>query len=225
MQQCTCAFGDEDKVAAQRLTNNLRIVDAVGQIIVDDSHYRGMEWTHAWYRYVHWPDGPPIAHELDQAVAIVFNLIEQEYKVVGNYQRIAIAGMSQGADLALEVGLRFPHRLGMVISQRGVLHPSRAHGIQTLAAGAGTPFIMTAGDADQLSPVSLYKQTCASLQRTKTPVYLKTFPGVDHGSFSKPEWKLIVEAFSLMLSSFPWVPSLTGIMQIDHLTTWDSCAA
>jgi predicted esterase len=212
----SCVFGDQDKVTAQQLTNNLRIVDAVGQIIVTDSYYGGLEKSHAWYRYAHWPDGPPIEHELEEAVSIVFNLIEQEYKIVGSYDRIAIAGMSQGADLALEVGIRFPHRLGMVFSERGVLKTSRTQSNQTLAAGIGTRFILTAGDSDELSPLSTYKRSCASLQRTNTPVYFKAFPGLDHGSFSKPEWELMMKTFSLMLG---------GIEQIDHLTTWDSCAA
>jgi len=212
-----CVFGGEDKASVQHLTNNLRIVDAVGNILLDDGI------GHAWFDYTHWPDGAPIAGELDVAVANVFQLIEREYKIVGDYKRIAIAGMSQGADLALEVGMRFPHQLGMVVSQRGVFHlATRQQGNQTLAAGPGTPFILTAGAADELSPVSTYAGTCAALQQMQAPVYLKMYEWLDHGSFSKPEWELLIQAFSLMLSpgNSEW-----QLSQIAQLTSWSSCAA
>jgi len=214
-----CVFDNDDKANVQYLTNNLRIVDAVGNILLDDAI------GHAWFDYTHWPDGAPIADELDVAVANVFQLIEREYKIVGDYKRIAIAGMSQGADLALEVGIRFPHQLGMVVSQRGVFHlATRQQGNQTLAGGIKTPFILTAGDADELSPVSTYAGSCAALQHMQAPVYLKMFEWLDHGSFSKPEWELLIQAFSLML----WKPSPENLewrlSQIQHLTSWSSCA-
>jgi len=211
-----CVFGEEDKAAAMHLTSNLRIVDAVGTI-------RLAKWSHAWYKYTRWPDGLPITNEMEEAVDIVFRLIEHEYKIVGDYKRILLAGMSQGADLALEVGIRFPHQLGMVISERGVLHPSRRwrpgkQGNHSLAA-PGTPFILTAGDTDELTPIATYKGDCASLQLMHTPVYFSMQYGLNHGDFSKPEWKLIIDAFSLMLSGDP------KKLQLDYLTTWSSCVS
>jgi len=202
-----CVFGDEDKVAAKKLTNHLRIVDAVGTI-------RLCKGMYAWYRYTKWPDGPPVVDQLEDAVANVFQLIEREYKIVGDYKRILIAGMSQGADLALEVGIRFPQQLGMVISQRGVLTAARLAGNQSLAAQKGTPFILTAGDSDELSPLPVYEKTCVSLQLMKYPAYCKWYGGLDHGSFSKPEWKLLINAFSFMLNVDP------KAKQIDYMTSW-----
>lgn len=209
-----CVFGYGDKMAALALTNNLRIVDAVGKIKL-------AKHSHAWYKYTVWPDGPPIERELEDAVANVFELIEREYRIVGDYNRIAIAGMSQGADLALEVGIRFPHQLGMVVSQRGVLKPSRRQGINnTLAAGPGTPFILTAGDSDELTSLATYKGDCTFMQSMHTPVFFKYYAGLNHGDFSKPEWTVLVKAFSLMLSPHPRPKA----DQIAQLTTWNSCA-
>lgn len=209
-----CWFDEGDKAAAKHLTSNLRIVDAVGKIVLCKN-------MHAWYKYTVWPDGPPIPNEFEVAIANVFELIEQEYKIVGDYKRIAVAGMSQGADLSLEVGIRFPHQLGMVISQRGVLTQPRKQGNLTLAPSvrSGTPFILTAGDADELSSLAMYKESCASMQLMQSPVYFKSFPGLNHGDFSKPEWKLLIDAFTLMVT-----PDHQG-PQLAHLTTWDSCAA
>lgn len=206
-----CVFSAQDKAAAAHITNNLRIVDAVGNILL-------AEHSHAWYQYAHWPDGPPIANELEGAIASVFQLIEREYAIVGDYKRIAIAGLSQGADLALEVGLRFPHQLGVVISQQGVLSEARRAGNQTYAAQwTRTPFVLTAGDADELSSPEVYKGTCASLSALQGPIYLKLYPGVSHGKFWKPEWQLAISLFSTMLNPNPKEP------QINHLETWTPC--
>lgn len=210
-----CVFSEADKIAAQQLISNLRVVDAVGKIVL-------AEESHAWYKYTRWPDGPPVADELEMAVSSVFQLIEHEYQIVGDYKKILLAGMSQGADLALEVGIRFPQHLGMVISERGVLHPSRRwtpQGNQTLAAGPGTPFLLTAGDSDELTPIAVYKGDCASLQLMQAPVYFAEYYGLNHGDFSKPEWRLLIDAFSLMMT-----PGFTGD-QIGWLTTWSSCVA
>jgi len=208
-----CVFDDFDKAAALHLTNNLRIVDAVGNIVL-------AKYSHAWYKYTVWPDGPPIAHEVEEAVTTVFQLIEREYAIVGDYKRIAIAGMSQGADLSLEVGMRFPHQLGMVFSQRGVIMPSRRQSNQTWSASPGTPFIMTGGDKDELTSLATYKGDCASLQWImQTPVYFKAYYGLNHGDFSKPEWSLLMKAFGLMLNPNP------KAVQIEHLAHWDSCTA
>lgn len=211
----SCWFDDNDKAAVQRLRNNLRIVDAVGTI-----WYR--QGT-SWYKYQWWPDGPPVAADHENAIANVFRLIEHEYKIVGSYERIAIAGMSQGADLALSVGVRYPHQLGMVISQRGMLHePSIRHG------NMSTAFLLTGGDADELVPLTTLKGSCASLLLTHTPAYLKTHTCYDgetwgcHGSFSKTEWKLLINAFSLML--YP-VHERNWGEQLGHLTFWESCVA
>jgi len=202
-----CSFAEKDKAAALKLTSSLRIVDAVGSIIL-------CKYSHAWYKYTRWPDGPPVADQLEGAVSNVFQLIEREYSIVGDYKKILIAGMSQGADLAIEVGMRFHSELAMVISQRGVLSAARLEGDQNLAARTGTPFILTAGTADELSSISVYQQTCVSLQLMKYPTYCKWYHGLNHGDFSNPEWELLMEAFALMLNPNP------KAKQIDYITPW-----
>lgn len=220
--ECTCWFDDNDKAAVQRLRSNLRIVDARGKI-----HYRN---GNVWYKYQWWPDGPVVTEDHEAAISNVFQIIEHEYKIVGSYKRIAVAGMSQGADLALTVGVRFPQQLGMVISQRGMLHGDQrewlsSHGSH--AGSPGTPFILMGGDSDELIPLSTFKESCASLQHSQTPAFLKTRVCYDeswgcHGSFSKSEWKLLINAFSLML--FP-VHERNWGDQIGQLTFWNSCEA
>lgn len=208
---CDCWFDDNDKAAIQRLRNSLRIVDAVGT-----KWYRQGS---AWYEYQWWPDGPPVTADHEAAIANVIQIIEHEYKIVGSYERIAVAGMSQGADLALSVGARFPQQLGMVISQRGMLHEPPETPIP------GTTFILTGGDADELVPLQQFTGSCASLRSMQAPAYLKTHMCYGgewgcHGSFSKTEWKLLINAFSLML--FP-VHERNWGEQIGHLTFWNSC--
>jgi predicted esterase len=217
--QCTCWFDDNDKAAVQRLRGNLRIVDAVGKV-----WYRK---GNSWYKYQWWPDGPPVKADYDEAIGNVFDIIEHEYNILGDYRRIAVAGMSQGADLALSVGVRFPHQLGMVISQRGLLPEPELSGKRGNQSSARTPAIILGGDADELIPLSVFKSSCAALQGMKHPTYLKTHVCYGeawgcHGSFSKTEWKLLINSFSLML--FP-VHERHWEDQISHLTFWDSCKA
>jgi len=196
-----CVFGEEDKVAVQLLRNSLRIVDAVGHIVLS-------KYSHAWYKYVPpWPGSVPIAGDLEVAIAKVFRLIEYEHSIIGDYSRIAVAGLSQGADLALEVGIRFPHRLAMVVSERGVVMPSRTAGNQSLVAHSGTPFILSVADADEFYSLPTSKASCASVQHIQSPVqvhqkiFTKPGTGLYHGTFSKPEWKLAINAFSTLLTS------------------------
>jgi predicted esterase len=214
--QGACVFGDTDKAAVLTLRKNLRIVDTLGKIVLT-----GPSWAkggHSWFEYADESVLAPVVASQDAAVAAVFQLIEAEYKIVGDYKRIAIVGMSQGAELALEVGIRFPHQLGMVLSQRGVLNPARLQGERAdTAAMAGTPFIMTAGDSDNISPLSRYQQSCVALQHLRSPVYAKWFAGLDHPSFWKLEWNLLMKAYSLMLSTVPIQA------QIAQLTTWSPC--
>jgi len=214
--KCECWFDDNDKAAIHRLRSNLRIVDAVGKI-----WYRQ---GNSWYKYKWWPDGAPVTADLEAAIADVFHIIEHERQIVGSYTRIAVAGMSQGADLALSVGVRFPHQLGMVISERGMLHDLATRTANQ--SSPGTPFVLTGGDADELIPLSTFKGSCAFLQQMHTPAYLKTQKcyGTEswgcHGSFMKTEWKLLINAFSLML--FP-VHERNWEDQIGQLTFWNAC--
>lgn len=209
---CSCWFDDNDMAAVQRLRSQLRIVDAIGTM-----WYR--EGT-AWYRYTSWPDGPPVTADFEAAIANVNQIIEHESQVVGGYDKIAIAGMSQGADLALAVGVRFPHQLGMVISQRGMLHSA---GNQSVP---GTPFILTGGDKDELVPLTTFQGTCSWLRHLHTSAYLKNHICYDeswgcHGAFSKSEWKLLMNAWSLMLLP---VSARNFGQQINDLTFWSPCA-
>merc|ERR1719183_2275063 len=107
----------------------------------------GTVWR-CWYNYNSlddWNNEVPVAAHLDESVAFVHNLIQTEFAVVGSYHRIAVVGYSQGANLALEAGLRFPVPLGLVFSMRGVMFSSRIENKTSLAV---TPYVLTAGAQD-----------------------------------------------------------------------------
>lgn len=99
------------------VSDHYRVLDVAGKLM-PGSDYR------AWFGYAtseDWSSDTPIQREVDVAVAYIHHLIEQEYKVVGDYKRIILAGMSQGAGLALEAALNFPKALGLVLSERGIV--------------------------------------------------------------------------------------------------------
>jgi len=202
-----------DFAGVQRLRRKMRIVDVVG---------RNMDGVaHAWYGYTDWNNAAPVPYDVDAAIAYVHSLIEMEYAIVGDYRRIALAGLSQGADLALEAAIRFPHQLGMVISMRGALQPWRRVAKKNyLAAPSGTPFIFSAGGSDHYYTAAISNQCCVAMKTTETHVFLRTFSGLDHESWSKREWKLTIDSLSLLWSTHPtYVAS-----QLAHTTEWTPCS-
>jgi len=164
----------------------------------------------AWYRYKDWHAETVIERDVTDAVGYIHKLIEQEYKIVPDYQRIVVAGYSQGANLALEAGFRFPHQLGLVFSHRGVVLESRLHNSKKLAA---TPYILTAGTKDEEYSVDWVRKGCRFVLGKQAPAFLKSFKGLGHADRSDAENKLAVDSMMLALSKKPLAKS----------TSWTHC--
>jgi len=172
-----------------------RILGVVGKKMPGDPEAVGES---AWYEYSNWEAEVPLQPGVDWAVSYVHHLIQQEHKIVGDYGRIILAGYSQGANLALESAITFPQPLGLVVSERGVLLPSRRKGLPNLAA---TPYILSAGDRDHSYTEAIVKQGAHLLKSKNAPVFMKTMAGLDHYTWSKPEWQLAIKAFAVALST------------------------
>lgn len=196
------------------IRNQYRIIEATGKWFndaPDKKPYLG------WYRYKDWHNEVPIDTDVDAAVGFVHHLIKQENYHVGNFNRIALVGYSQGANVALESSFRFPFALGLVVSQRGVALESRRQ--KTWEPLQPTPTILTAGGDDTIYHEAWVKKSCRFLQRMHVPVHLKTCPGVDHYRKSAFETQLTIKTLGVPLHQDPpaSVQTFTGI------TTWTSC--
>ena len=75
-------------------------------------------------------------------------LIEHEVARGIPYERIVLAGFSQGCAMALHTGLRLPHKLAGIIALSGYLPLADRAGSERLEANAHTPIFMAHGTQD-----------------------------------------------------------------------------
>lgn len=193
--------------------NQYRILDVVARKMGTD------EWNpypyNSWYEYQDWHNEIPFPEDVDKAVEYVHSLLMQEFAVVGDYGRIILAGFSQGANVALESALRFPHKLGLVFSQRGILLESRKQDTTPIQP---TPYVTTAGEKDDVYLESRVKENARWLQAMGAPAYMKALSTVDHYRHSKRETDLAIKSCVAMTSAAPQ-------KAIPQLTTWTDFSA
>jgi phospholipase/carboxylesterase len=95
-------------------------------------------------------------------------LIERERQRGVSSERIVLAGFSQGAAMALHVGLRHEHPLAGIISLSGYLLLDERLTDERSPANLSTPILMCHGTRDPIVPVTLGQQTRDAL-RTASP--------------------------------------------------------
>jgi predicted esterase len=155
----------------------------------------------AWYSYEDsddWFKEIPIETELTEAVNYIHSLIRQEHDLGTPFSRIAMVGYSQGATLALESGLRFPSKLGLVFSERGVVLASRLGDSKGLSQSR---YIMTAGQVDNKYEDKWVKKGWNFLCGKQVPSFYRQIAGLNHAKASKQETMLALESVSIVLES------------------------
>lgn len=189
-----------------KLMKDYRVLECSGKDMVHtNATYTG------WYAYEDWEAEVPLAADLDRATSFVHSLIQQERRIVNDYHRIIVAGFSQGAVLALESGLRFPHPLGLVFSQRGMLFAARR---RDCGSPAQTPYCMTAGSEDNVYPDYEVEDDVRLLRKAKVPAFWNRIPGLDHYGTSKKENELLMRAVQAALSQDP-PQSIKALAKLD----------
>ncbi len=103
-------------------------------------------------------------------------LIEHEVSRGIPYERIVLAGFSQGCAMALHTALRLPHRLAGVMALSGYLpladrFPSERH-----AANAHTPIFMAHGTQDPVVVIQRGEESRDALAKLGHPVQWHTYP-------------------------------------------------
>jgi len=188
-----------------------RIIEAVGRMFYDpEGNYR------AWYRYDDWHNEIPIETDVDQAVTYVHSLIQQEVAYYTSYNKIILAGYSQGAVLGMEASIRFPQPLGLVFSERGVLFESRSNNPYSVIH---SPFVMTAGTDDTTYYIDRIKMDCRFLLSLNANAFLRGFAYLDHFGRSSRENDLAIRSFEAVLGYQP--PQ--SVQAVAQLETWDVC--
>jgi phospholipase/carboxylesterase len=95
-------------------------------------------------------------------------LIERERQRGIAPDRIVLAGFSQGAAMALHVGLRYEHRLAGIVALSGYLVLGARVRDEATAANRDTPILACHGTEDPIVPILLGRQTRDGL-RELTP--------------------------------------------------------
>jgi phospholipase/carboxylesterase len=153
-------------------------------LAVDRLAYLVPEATgHTWYpqRFI----APLAANEpwLGSALGLVGTLVGQAQAAGLPLARIALAGFSQGACLALEFAARTPARYGAVLGFSGGLIGPPAQPRPAAPAGAslaGTPVFLGCGDLDNHIPVASVEASAAVLRGLGGAVDLRLYPNMGH---------------------------------------------
>ncbi|MDG2125126.1 MAG: dienelactone hydrolase family protein [Verrucomicrobiales bacterium] len=91
-----------------------------------------------------------------------------------------IAGFSQGAAMALHVGLRHQDRIAGVLMMSGYLLESAQHPAPEPAPGTDLPIAIFHGSGDPVVPLSAGQQAAETLTSKGFSPQLKAYPGLQH---------------------------------------------
>jgi phospholipase/carboxylesterase len=103
-------------------------------------------------------------------------LIENEVARGIPYERIVLAGFSQGCAMALHTGLRLPHRLAGIMALSGYLPLADRFATERMQANATTPVFMAHGTQDPVVVLERGAKSRDALVAMGHPVQWHTYP-------------------------------------------------
>ena len=103
-------------------------------------------------------------------------LIENEVARGIPYERIVLAGFSQGCAMALHTGLRLPHRLAGIMALSGYLPLADRIATERMQANANTPIFMAHGTQDPVVVLARGEDSRNALAALGHPVQWHTYP-------------------------------------------------
>lgn len=110
----------------------------------------------AWYDIKHndlsWQEDETGIRNSQRAITA---LIEHEIQQGVPAERIVLAGFSQGGAMALQTGLRLPHKLAGIMVLSGYLPLPHYLAREALSANISTPIFMAHGTQDPVVPIAL----------------------------------------------------------------------
>jgi phospholipase/carboxylesterase len=106
----------------------------------------------------------------------IIALIENEAARGIPYERMVLAGFSQGCAMALHTGLRFPYKLAGIMALSGYLPLADRYPSERLQANAHTPIFMAHGTQDPVVVLSRGEDSRDALAALGHPVQWHTYP-------------------------------------------------
>jgi phospholipase/carboxylesterase len=113
---------------------------------------------------------------IHKSAAAISQLIEREASRGIAYEKIILAGFSQGCAMSLQVGLRFPHRLAGIIALSGYLPLANSLALERSEANGKTPILMAHGVWDAVITLERAEASADILEKLGYQVDWNTYP-------------------------------------------------
>jgi phospholipase/carboxylesterase len=131
----------------------------------------------AWYDIV----GRNLMDQEDKAgihksANAIVRLLEREASRGIAYEKIVLAGFSQGCAMALHIGLRFPHKLAGIMALSGYLPLAMSLNIEKHSANQNTPIFMAHGAYDSVVIPERARTSYALLEKMGYQVEWNEYP-------------------------------------------------
>jgi phospholipase/carboxylesterase len=113
---------------------------------------------------------------IHKSAAAISQLIEREASRGIAYEKIVLAGFSQGCAMSLQVGLRFPHRLAGIMALSGYLPLANSLTLERSEANGKTPILMAHGVWDAVITLERAEASADILEKLGYQVGWNTYP-------------------------------------------------
>ena len=113
---------------------------------------------------------------IHRSASAITELIEQEASRGIAYDRIVLAGFSQGCAMSLQVGLRFPHKLAGIMALSGYLPLAQSLALERSGANKTTPILMAHGIWDAVVVPKRAETSVELLEKLGYSVDWHTYP-------------------------------------------------
>ncbi|HLT91310.1 MAG TPA: carboxylesterase [Woeseiaceae bacterium] len=135
----------------------------------------------AWYDILSLDrDGPQDERGIRESAALLGELVEREHARGVAYERIVVAGFSQGGAIALHAGTRFGRRLAGIMGLSTWLPLASTFAAEALAnrafPAAELPVFMAHGTFDPTIPIEYGRGSAEALRRGGFPVEWHEYP-------------------------------------------------
>jgi phospholipase/carboxylesterase len=113
---------------------------------------------------------------IHKSATAIAELIEQEASRGIAYDKIVLAGFSQGCAMSLQVGLRFPHALAGIMALSGYLPLAKSFAVERSDANSKTPIFMAHGVWDAVIVPERAEASADILEKLGYQVDWNTYP-------------------------------------------------
>jgi len=137
---------------------------------------------------------------IHQSAVAISELIEREKSRGIAYEKIVLAGFSQGCAMSLQVGLRYPHTLAGIMALSGYLPLATSLPLERSEANSKTPIFMAHGVWDAVVIPDRAEASVDTLEKLVYSVDWNTYP-MEHSLH--PDELVDISRFLTMVLSKP----------------------